>query len=167
MNKNYRRNAYKQEEALMKAEESLAYSEKPAKKDYNNNTGFKKKNRYKTDIKSVRFEWKSKNRAEFDYAAAMELLVRASFDILSIPVMMNASLLGKTFDKPIIIGYINSCVSTLDGEYFNITVNEDYIDSVKALEEAGDLEMCIKTLVDKDCVPTKLINFEVKPINNK
>lgn len=158
---NYRKEAQEMKEAESKL--AAAAEQKPAKK-YNNANTKPKRQRYKTQIKSIAFDYHSNSRNEFDASSALNLLSIASFDVLSIPVTMNASLCGKDFSKPINVGYINGYETTLEGEIFNVTINEEYIDAVKKIEEASGLFMKIRLLVDRDNVATKMLSFELKPI---
>lgn len=157
---NYRKEAQELKEAESKMMAASTEQQKPVKK----HTAKPKRQRYKTAIKSITFDYHSSSRNEFDASSALNLLSIASFDVLSIPVTMNASLCGKEYNKPINIGYINGYETTLEGEFFYVTINEEYIDTVKKLEEASGLFMNIRILVDRDNVATKLLTFEIKPI---
>jgi hypothetical protein len=157
---NYRKEAQELKEAESKM--MVASTEqKPVKKP---NTAKPKRQHYKTAIKSIKFDYHSNGRTEFDASSAFNLLSIASFDVLSIPVTMNASLCGKEYNKPINIGYINGYETTLEGEFFYVTINEEYIETVKKLEVDSGLFMNIRILVDRNNAATKLLTFEIKPI---
>jgi len=157
---NYRKEAQELKEAESKMMAAASTEQKPVKKY---NTAKPKRHHYKTAIKSIKFDYHSSNsRTEFDASSAFNLLSIASFDVLSIPVTMNASLCGKEYNKPINIGYIKGYETTLEGEFFYVTINEDYIETVKKLEEASGLFMNIRILVDRNNAATKLLTFEIK-----
>lgn len=161
---NYRKEAQELKEAESKMMAASTEQQKPVKK----HNAKPKRQRYKTAIKSIKFDYHSSSRNEFDASSALNLLSIASFDVLSIPVTMNASLCGKEYSKPINIGYINGYETTLEGEFFYVTINEEYIDTVKKLEESSSgLFMNIRILVDRDNVATKLLTFEIKPLDLK
>lgn len=158
---NYRKEAQELKEAESKMMAATSTEQKPVKKHSK-----PKRQRYKTAVKSIKFDYHSNSKSEFDASSALTLLSVASFDVLSIPVTMNATLCGKEYNKPVTVGYINGYETTLEDEVFYVTINEEFIDTVKKLEEASGLFMNIRILVDRNNVATKLLTFEIKPITS-
>lgn len=163
MDRNYRRNAYKAEADLARAEEYAAATANDGKHEYKKYDR-PKKEVYMAKIDRIRFDCKKR----IDFSEALNLLTSIPFDKLSLPVYMSISRDGDTREvtRSSIIGNIVSLETTMMGETFAIRVNEGYIENFKAAEAEG-LEINIKTFVDADGVPTKLLSFEVRTVSHK
>lgn len=107
----------------------------------------------------INFNYQSKTKGDFDTSSAMAMLSECPFNILSIPVKVQASLVGKNGNFLVDVGYISRYDVKLDGESISVNIKEQYVDTFEAL--GGNLKLNIKTLVDRDLYPTKFIEWEI------
>lgn len=146
-------------------EKAFSKSEKNFKKGNDerryNTKKYDKKPKYKIQIanigEGILFDSKSKN---LDMSSASSTLTGCSFDTLSIPVKMAATLVGKTGNFLVDVGYINKFELGMEGEYFDITIKDAFVEAYEKV--GGTPALYIKTIVDKDGNAVRFTDFELR-----